>query len=231
MIKALIIDDEEMARKALNRFCEKMDNIEVLGLFENGSEALDFMSKNEIDLIFLDVEMPGISGLEMLDQISILPQVIMITSNSNYAFDAYEYDVTDFLKKPITQPRFFKAIEKVESNLNRINQIHQSSLAQEIYVKSEGKLVRLPYETISFFENVGDYIKVVSTIGNYIIHGTLKGLDAKLNYPRFLKVHRSFIINLDKVTDIEDNTILIGKSVIPISRAHKSILMTNLNII
>ncbi len=175
--------------------------------------------------------MPGLTGLELLEQLDIIPQVIFTTSNKEYAFEAYEYEVTDFLKKPIVQPRFIKAVVKAVDRAELLDAVAVNSAKHELYVKTDGRFVRLPYTEILYFENVGDYVKVCSNLGNHIIHGALKSIDARLTHPRFMKVHRSFIVNLDHIKDIEDNTLVIQKKVIPISRAHKPILLKSLNIL
>ena len=229
MLRSIIVDDEVMARKSLERLCEKADAIELVGVCEDAEETLELMKKISVDLLFLDIEMPGLSGLELLDQLSVMPQVIFTTSNKEYAFEAYEYDVTDFLKKPISQLRFYKSLEKADAKNRLLSEISKKSASTEIYVKSDGKYIRIPFESILYFENVGDYVMVVSEVGKHIIHGTLKGIDSRMDYPRLIKIHRSFIINLDKVENIEDNSVLIAKKVIPISRAHRSVLMQHLN--
>ena len=232
MLKCLIIDDDAMARTALKHLCGKQDVLEITGVFESAEETLAFLSEanNEVDLLFLDIEMPGISGIELLDRLPVLPMVIFTTSKADYAFDAYEYGAIDFLKKPITQPRFEQAIQKV-SQIQQANQQFQAH-SENLFVRTEGKYVRLSCEEILYFENVGDYVRIKTTSGaSHIIHGTLKGIDDRLNDPRFLKVHRSFIINLDKIVDIEENTLVIDKKVIPISRAHKPVLINRLRIL
>ncbi|MBT8190630.1 MAG: response regulator transcription factor [Saprospiraceae bacterium] len=231
MLKSIIVDDDLMARQSIKTLCDKNPDIQCEKIFADAIEAIDFLGKSPVDLIFLDIEMPEMSGLEMLEKLPTIPQVIFITSNKEYAFEAYEYDVTDFLKKPVLMPRFNKAISKAVERQEKLIEISDSSAASEVYVKSDGKLVRLSYESILYFENVGDYVKVITENGNHIIHGTLKGIDSRLRHPRFIKIHRSFIINLEHVIDIEDNSVLIEKKVIPISRAHRSILMERLNIL
>lgn len=231
MLKVMIIDDELMARKSLEHLCEKVGSIEIVGLCESAEEALVLLDTVEVDLLFLDIEMPQLSGIEMIEKLSYLPLIIFTTSNKQYAYEAYEYDVTDFLKKPINLPRFIKSLEKAEARIKALNEITKGSEATEIYVKVDGRLVRIPFTSIHYFENVGDYVSIVSDLGNHIIHATMKGIDAKLNNPRLIKIHRSYIINLDRVVDIEDNTVVIGKKVIPISRAHKTILLQRLNIL
>ena len=190
-IRCMIVEDELMARLSLEKLCKKIEQLEVTGVFENALDAFEKLQSEKIDLLFLDIQMPGMTGLDLLDQLPYLPLVIFTTSNTEYAFDAYEYDVTGFLKKPIA----------------------------------------IPFSEIFFFENVGDYIKAVTTMGNFIFYSTIKALDQKISNPRFLKVHRSFIVNLDKIKDIEDNTLVIEKSVIPISRAHKNLLLQSINIL
>lgn len=231
-MKCLIIDDDSMARTSLQRLCSKQEQLEVVAICESAEEALDFFKneENSVELLFLDMEMPGLSGLELLDRLPVMPMVIFTTSKADYAFDAFEYGAIDFLKKPISQPRFEQAVQKV-LGIQVDNQHFQSS-SKNIYVRTEGKFVRLSCDDILFFENVGDYVRIRTAAGaNHIVHGTLRGIDERLNDPRFLKVHRSYIINLDKIVDIEENTLVIEKSVIPISRAHKSILMNRLRIL
>ncbi len=230
-LKAIVIDDEEMARRALERLCAKSDRIELLDSFEDAKSALSYMENESVDLLFLDIEMPELSGIELLDQLNYLPQVIFTTANKEYAFEAYEYDVTDFIKKPISLQRFIKAVDKAILRQEALHQINEQSQYNEIYVKADGKLTRIPIPQIHYFENAGDYVLVVSDLGKHIISGTIKGVDSRLKSPRLIKVHRSFIINLDHVKDIEDNSVLVASKIIPISRAHKSILLNHLNIL
>lgn len=230
-MKCIIVEDELMARKALENLCRKVDRFELMGSFETATDALGEVERGEIDLLFLDIELPGMSGLEFLEELPYLPQVVFTTSNRDYAYEAYQYDVTDFLKKPITQQRFLKAVEKIELRDQQLKAIASASAAQEVYVRSEGRFVRLPFADIFYFENVGDYVKVVTSRGNHMIHGSLKSIAQRIQHPRFLKVHRSFVVNMDKIKDIEDNTLVIESAVIPISRAHKPILLKSINLL
>ncbi len=232
ILKCIIVDDDIMARKALERLCQKNPSIELLGIFENGQSALDFLETKDPDLIFLDIEMPELSGIEMLNRLPYLPMVVFTTTKTDYAYEAYEFQAIDFLKKPISLVRFEQAInialEKLEKKLS-FPRIEDSS--KEIYVKEEGRYIRIPCEEILFFENVGDYVRVKTTKGQHIIYGTLKSVDERLNDARFLKVHRTYIINLSKIKDIEENSLVIEKTVIPISRSNKAELMGRLRIL
>lgn len=229
ILDCMIVDDEIMARKSLGRFCEKHDNLNVVQICENANDALSYLIEHSVDLIFLDIEMPELSGLEFLEQVVTLPQIIFTTSKTEYAYEAFEYSITDYLKKPINISRFQQAVEKALEEQQKNNAYRAN--AKEVYLKVEGKYVRVAYDEILYFENAGDYVKVKTTESSYIIYSTLKNIDAKLDNPQFLKVHRSFIVNLNKIKDIEEGTLVIEKKVITISRANKSILMNKLNIL
>ncbi|MEM9544578.1 MAG: LytTR family DNA-binding domain-containing protein [Bacteroidota bacterium] len=230
-LKCVIVEDEIMARKSLQKLCEKMEQLELIDSFDNAKDALQKIENDAVDLIFLDIEMPDMTGIELLEQLTVTPQVIFTTGNKEYAFEAFEYDVTDFLKKPITQLRFAKAVEKAIQRQEQLDAIATASSKNEIYIRTDGRYVRVPFSNILYFENVGDYVKVITSSGNHIIHGSMKSIDSRIQHPRFLKVHRSYIVNLDKIKDIEDNTLVIDKAVIPISRAHKPILMRTINLL
>ncbi len=231
IVRTILVEDNPMEAAVIEQYCQNYDQLELVNKFTTGEEVFSFLGQNEIDLMFLDIEMPDMTGIELMDKLPYFPQIIITTSNKEYAYDAFEYEVVDFLKKPIPLPRFQKTVEKVISNHELRNKVALESAATELYVKTDGKYIRVPYSDILYFENVGDYIKVITNTGMHIIYGALKSLAERLSYPRFLKVHRSFIVNLDKIVDIEDNTLVIGKKVIPISRAHKPIIMNSINII
>lgn len=230
-LKCILVDDELMARKHLQRLVEQHSGLELLGVFENAESALVMLREQDVDLLLLDVEMPGLSGFDLLGQLSSMPFVIMTTSKVEYAFEAYEYQVTDYLKKPIISPRFNLAVEKVlDLAASKLAEKEAGGSHSEIYIKHEGRYIRLPYEEIQFIENVGDYVKIFTAKNSYIVHSTMKSLDEKLG-KNFLRVHRSFIVSLNKIVDIEENTLVIGTKVIPISRANKAELMNRLNML
>jgi DNA-binding LytR/AlgR family response regulator len=218
-----------MARKSLERLCKKTENLEVIAICENAEEAIDFLKKDTVDLIFLDIEMPGLTGIEFLSAVSILPQIIFTTSKTEYAFEAFQHQVTDYLQKPIDYSRFLLAVEKAVE-IQKQNDFYKAA-AEEVYIREEGKYIRVAYDTILYFENVGDYVKVVTDTGNHIIYSTLKSIAKKLNNTRFLKVHRSYIVNLAKIKDIDESSLVINRKVIPISRANRPVLMGRLNIL
>jgi DNA-binding LytR/AlgR family response regulator len=231
MIKTIIVEDEIMALKSLEKLCKKYSELDLVGMYENGEDALESIKSTNVDLILLDIDMPGMSGLDLVEKIPNLPQVVFTTGNTEYAYEAYEYDITDFLKKPISPDRFKKAIEKVHNTLEKRNAVSLASEMHELYIKTDGKYIRLGYPDILYFENVGDYIKAITSHGTYIFHDTMKSLDNKITNPRFLKVHRSYIINMQWIKDFKDNTVVIKDKVIPVSRAYKSVLLGSINLI
>ncbi|MCH2082274.1 MAG: LytTR family DNA-binding domain-containing protein [Saprospiraceae bacterium] len=228
LLRCMSVDDDILSRKTIEKHCSKVSNLDLVYQCENAEEGLKILEKDaNIDLVFLDIEMPGLSGIEFLEEVKYMPIVIVTTSKTEYAFDAYHYEAIDYLKKPIGPKEFLRATDKAVEKHKQITLYKEESNA--VYIKADGRFVRVPFEEILYFENVGDYVKVQTETQVLIIHSTLKGIDEKLKDGRFLKVHRSYIINLDKIVDIEENTMVIDKKVIPISRANKPVLMGRLN--
>lgn len=228
-LTCIIVEDELMARKSLQRLCEQHSALTVQGVFDSATDALAFLSQQEVDLIWLDVEMPGLTGFELLENLPSIPFVVLTTGKTEYAYEAFQYQVTDFVKKPITLPRFNLAVEKVQ-DLNTRGKASASADHQEIYIKTEGRYIRLPFDAISYIENTGDYVKIFTAAQTYVVYTTMKYLEEKLG-TQFLRVHRSYIVHLDKIVDIEENTLVVTNKVIPISRANKPELMNRLNLL
>lgn len=226
MISALLIDDEPMARESLQILLNKMDDIRLDGVFSSAIGARKYLKSNTVDVIFLDVEMPGLTGLEFLASTKKLPEVIMVTSNPDYAVDAFEYCVTDFLTKPINFNRLYKAIERVREKLAMDHYVRE-----DFFVKSEGKFIRIPFKDLLFVETMDDYV-ILNMIGQrkVIVHSTLCNIRKKLPAHRFQKIHRSYIINLSKIIDIHGNTLDIDHRLIPISCSYRTELIHRLGI-
>jgi DNA-binding LytR/AlgR family response regulator len=229
ILSSVIVEDLQVAADYLARCCEKSGLLEVKGHFPNVEEALQFLNQQSVDILFLDVEMPGATGFELLDRLAYSPKVILTTSKTEYAYDAFQYNVSDFLKKPFTYQRFLEAVQKVTSPSVENNV--SSTATDHIYIKTEGKLIRLNNSDILFIESMGDYVKFVSTDKKYITHNTIKNLEEKVNKQCFLKTHRSYIINVNKIDDIRENLLFIKGNEIPISKAHRSEVLKRLNII
>jgi DNA-binding LytR/AlgR family response regulator len=228
-LKSVIVEDLQVAADYLARCCEKSGQIEVQAHFPNVPEALVYLNQNSVDLLFLDVEMPGATGFDLLDQLAYFPKVILTTSKSEYAYNAFEYNVTDFLKKPFTYQRFLESLQKLTSAATDNN--ITSTATDHIFIKSDGKLVRLNNDDILYIESMGDYVKFVTADKKYVTHNTIKNLEEKVNRGTFIKVHRSYIINITKIDDIRENDLFIKGNEIPISKSHRADIMKRLNII
>lgn len=226
-LNAIIVEDEPISRNFLERYCEKMGIINIVGSFPDSQSALKYLESNETDIIFLDVEMPGESGFQLLDKLMVMPKVILTTSKTDYAYDAFQYNVTDYLKKPFSYVRFQEAVNKVnESLIDKKPEVKK----EDIFIKSDGKLTRLNYEDILYIESIGDYVKYYTPNKSYITHSTLKAVEEKISGMHFMKVHRSFIVNLKKISNIQDYTLQIGETLIPISKLLKTEVMGRINI-
>lgn len=228
MMTSIIVEDIQMAADFLRKFCEKSGLVEVKGHFLNVADALAFLDKENVDLIFLDVEMPGATGFELMDSLTYRPKVILTTSKTEYAFDAFQYHVDDYLKKPFTYKRFLESIEKIQ----KVGATTEVSVeADHLFIKVDTKLVKLMNNDILYVESMGDYVKFVTPEKKYVSLNTLKNLEEKLSKSSFLKVHRSYIVNITKIDDLQGNTVYINGNAIPIGKAHKDEVMKRLNII
>jgi DNA-binding LytR/AlgR family response regulator len=225
---SIIVEDLQTAADFLKKYCEKSGIVDVEGHFLNAEDALVYLSENLVDLIFLDVEMPGASGFELMDRLVYTPQVILTTSKTEYAYDAFQYNVTDYLKKPFTYQRFLEAVQKVEKKKEEDD---SASGNDHIFIKADGKLIRLQNDDILYIESMGDYVKFITADKKYITHNTIKNLETKVDTLRFMKVHRSYIVNLSRIDDIQENMLYIKGTMIPISKAHKAKVLQKINVI
>jgi len=225
LLKCIIVDDDPVQREIIKTCVEQIKDLKLVGTYPNAIEARLALQKREVDLIFLDVEMPQMSGIEFLQNFKDVPQVILVTSNKQYAFEAFEYDVTDYLSKPIDMDRFSSAVQRAryyEENLKR------KSKEEFIFVKSDGVLVKLNAFDINYVEAMGDYIRVHTTGKRHIVHSTMKAFVAKLP-DSFIRIHKSYIININKVNKLEDNTVAVGATELPVSRNNKKALIERIS--
>lgn len=239
-MKCIVLDDEELSRLILKKHISKFKEFNLIGEFSNAMEAIKFINHNNVDLIFLDIHMPDFSGFDFLQTLSNPPKVILVTSDKNFAIEAFEYScVIDYIVKPIQEERFHKAIDKVKNtvlipndpNIITTEKYYNDSNESELFINIDRRLIKLVFDSINIVEAKGDYIHIKTDGKNYIVHSTLKKIEDKLPKDIFLKIHRSYIINFKKIIDIEDNTVLIGKDVIPLSRSNRPELMNRLNLL
>ncbi len=233
-MNCIIIDDDATARLIVRQLCEKENTLDILEEFSSAIDAIKFLNATSVDVIFLDIHMPTFSGFDFIQTLKNPPKIILTTSDKSLALEAFEYDcIVDYLLKPITLHRFKKAINKLSLfNTDTIQEAESEiKIVNYLYVNVDRKLVKINIPDIYLIEAKGDYIKIQTEEKNYIVHSTLKKIESKLPNDLFFKVHRSYIINISKIIDIEDNSVLIAQNVIPISRSNKGELMKRLNLL
>jgi two-component system response regulator LytT len=234
MIKCIIIDDEILAREVLSILILKSEKLLLLEQFSNAIDAIKYLNSNKVDLIFLDIHMPNFSGFDFVETIKNPPKVILVTIDKNFALEAFNYNcISDYLIKPVLEERFNKAINRItikRENSHAPLNLNDSSV-KEIYVNIDKRLIKIEVSLINFIQANGDYILIKAEGTNYTVHTTLKKIEDKLPKTSFLKIHRSYIINMNKIIDIQDSTVLIGKDLIPVSKNNRPILMESLNLV
>lgn len=228
-MKCLIVDDDELSCLNLQRLCKKVDDLEVVAICNDGFEAINILKNKQVDFIFLDIIMPELSGMDMVKSIPNLPPVIFTTGRDDMAVEAFENEIIDYLVKPIELPRFLKSYNRVR---NYISNKNSESEKTEIYVRSGGKLVRIVFSDVLLIETLDDYVVFKMENGNsHVVHSTLKNMAVKLEGTTFLKIHRSYIVNISKIDSIEEGFVKITDSLIPISRLHKQELLDKVNLL
>ena len=227
MIKAIIVDDDELCRAVISDLLEEVEEIECVANFGNALDAFKFLNENDVDVIFLDVEMPKMGGMELLRNLQIKPLVVMITSHDEFALESYEYDVTDFLKKPLNTPRFLKTIEKIKKTL--VGEATVKKNDDYIFIKSDSKLVQIKLEDIHWVEALGNYMRLHTDKEKHTVLSTMKEIESKLPTKDFIRIQRSFIVRLDKILSIEDNYVIMKNKEIHIGKAYKDEFNNRLN--
>ena len=243
-MKCIIIDDEIMARAIISELITSRTEHVVEAEFDSAIEAIKYLNKKKVDLIFLDIHMPDFNGFDFIDSLKHNVKIVLITSDKEFAITAFEYDnVVDYLVKPISEERFDKAIKKINNinndNLNAANLIPKSNNKEKIsedfessfYINIGKRLIKIDTNSILYFQAKGDYVTIKTESNNYVMHNTLKKIENKLPAGMFFKSHRSYLINTKKIIDIEENTVLIGKDVVPVSRRNRPQLMKSLKLL
>lgn len=238
-MKCIIVDDEATARAILGELCTDFPELEVVAQFPNALEALKYLNQNEVDVIFLDIHMPLLTGIDFIQTVKNPPKVVFTTSDKEFASEAFEYDfIVDYLVKPVTPQRFHKTMGKLENAfaLQTAGMADSSYQAEvypdkDLYINIDRRLIKLKLGEILMIEAKGDYIEITTSEEKYRVHSTLKKIKEKLPESLFMQIHRSYIINFTKIIDIQDNSVLIERSVIPISRSQRPNLMQRLNLL
>ncbi len=233
-MNCIIIDDDKLSCRILEGFIEKTEGLELIKTFNSPVDAINGQDWSEVDLIFLDVEMPEMTGLDFLSTIANSPRVILVSSNQKYALDAFEFAVVDFLLKPVNYGRFYKGVQKAVESRNRDNQIPQDTFVGEaLFLKKNNSHIQVKYEDIIWIEALENYSAIFTADEKFMVHLNLKSVHAKLP-SNFIRVHRSNIINLTHVRVIEEKDICMalkhGKiQRIPVGKSYRDDLLKNIN--
>lgn len=226
-LRCITIDDEPLALDLIAGYIEKTPFLELSGKFENPLEALEFLNNNSIDLIFLDIQMPDIKGTELAHSLEKDIKIIFTTAYKDYAFEGFELDAMDYLQKPISYVRFLKSSQKALNRINsenRSNENHENQNSDDyFFIKADYQVRKILFAEILYFEALKDYVKIYIKGENspIVFHSTLKSLLTKIPAKLFMRVHRSYIINLNNVETIERNHVIFGKNRIPISEQYR----------
>lgn len=222
-LNCLVVDDEPLARNLLSDYVKKVPHLHLVGTAENALAAMKFLRENSIDLVFLDIQMPELTGINMLKSLQVRPKVIFTTAYSEYALESYELDVVDYLLKPITFERFLKATEKVSQRTSGI-EVNTNEIPADpafVFVKDGTKLVKVMYRDILYVEGLKDYV-TVHTVGQKIVSlQRLKTLEEQLPPNQFIRIHNSYIVSLNAIHSIHKNEVQIGSVRLPISDSYK----------
>ncbi|MGQ1889874.1 LytR/AlgR family response regulator transcription factor [Thermophagus sp. OGC60D27] len=238
----VVIDDEYLARKLMADYISKIPQFQLVESFDTPMAAINTISQGNIDVIFTDIEMPDMSGMDFIKNLSIpaAPLIVFVTAYPQYAVQGFEVNAVEYLLKPVSFPRFVKAVNKITTILNyrrklRVAEALQNSTAIEsdvkteekdfIIVKSDRKMVKLKYKDILYIEGALEYVIFYSTTGKYMGLFSLKNLEKELPADRFMRIHKSYIVALDRISEINGNLVKIGSQSVPVSKTMKPVLM------
>ncbi len=229
-IRCLVVDDEELARTLLENYIGRLPHLELAGKCKDPLEAMQVLQSEPVDLLFLDIQMPGLTGVEFLRTLKSKPIVIFTTAYPDYALEGYSLDVTDYLLKPFSFERFVQAVNKASELLRLKNGKPSLSSAESqaatngkdfILVKSEHKIHRIKYDDILFIESMREYVAYYTPNGRILSLGSLKGLEEELPADRFIRTHKSYIVAMDKIATLEGNLLHIEKHKLPIGASYR----------
>lgn len=226
-IRCIIVDDEPLSLETLEAYIKDTPNLQLVAQCQDAFQALDILKKERIDLIFLDINMPKLSGISMLKSMENPPLIVFTTAYSKYAVEGFELDAIDYLLKPFSFERFIKAVNKASDRLIK-NENTDNSNGNYIMLKSDKKMYKIDLEDILYIQAYGDYVKVVSTHKSILTHSTMKNMEESLKNEDFIRIHKSYIIALKHIIMIEGNQVKINDEFLPIGISYKENLFSKL---
>lgn len=226
-MNCLIVDDEHLARKLLSAYITKIPELTLAGECENAVQALSLLQQQKIDLMFLDIQMPDLTGVELLKTLKHKPLVIFVTAYAEYALEGYELDVIDYMLKPVAFDRFVLAVNKAAEQHRLRNHSFQSQEIEVVpgkdyfFVKVDYKLVKVRYDEILFVEGMREYVNIQTAQRRHIVYQSMKNMETLLPEGKFARVHKSYIVAMDKIKSLYGNVVEIGEKEIPIGKSYK----------
>lgn len=218
-MKCIVIDDDSLTRAALELLAQRSEQLQYSGSFDAAVPAFEFLQANPQDVIFLDVEMSGMNGFELIEKLGEnSPIVIMVTAHSKYAVGAFDSNVADFLVKPIAPSRFQQAVDKAAMHLDMKKKNEQGSA---LVIKTSEGMVKIEKDEILYIKSLADYVTIYTSNNKYTTHSTLKGILERVGTEEFVRAHHSFIVRIDKISEVEVTTLRVGTMSIPISRSRR----------
>jgi len=230
-MKALIVDDNDIARTTLAHLAKQVPNLTIVNEYSNAIEAYNHLQNNHIDLIFLDIEMPEMTGIELTKNLSGKDIIIIFTtSNKDYALEAFELNIADYILKPVMPARFLQAVSKAQSILESRKENVEVTKDEFLFVRDSNITRRLKLDDIFYAEAMGDYVKFYTREKMFAIHGKMKTAEERLPKDHFIRVHRSYIVSVGKIDTLQDGGIMINGKFIPVADAYRKALNTRMNV-
>jgi two-component system LytT family response regulator len=223
-LNCVVVEDSSMQRMLISKLVNNHPGLRLIGEFSNAIEAKNCLTVKDVDLVFLDIEMPVINGFDFLDALKVKPQIIFVTAKAEYALKAFNYDATDYIQKPIALERFNASVKRATDFHLLKNENHVED-GDHIFIKSNLKKLKVFTSRIKWIEAYGDYVKVVTEEGSNLVLSTMKSFENDLSKEKFVRVHKSYIINIDKVESFNSKFAEIGVTKIPLSRNKKEDLV------
>ncbi len=222
-LKCLIVDDEPLAQRVLEKYVSELPGLELKGKCSDAIEAMEVLQEHDVDLIFLDINMPRLSGINFLKTYKNPPMVVITTAYTEYALESYELNVLDYLKKPFSFERFLQAVQKAEDKMKGGVEPQETEKDERefIFVKANKKTINISLDSILYVEALGDYVKIFTNEGHIVTYQSLKGIERLLPSQKFYRIHKSYIVALSKIKSIEGNMVHMGKGTIPIGNNYK----------
>ena len=227
-LNCVVVDDSAIQRLSIVKLVENNPSLNLIAEYSSALETKNGLNTHKVDLIFLDIEMPVLNGFELLDVLNNKPQIIFVTGKTEYAFKAFNYDATDYLHKPINRERFNIAVDKALDQ-HKLTLDFDEADGEDIFVKSNLKKHKVYIKDIKWIEALGDYVKLVTEENSLVVLSTMKAFEAELPEDKFLRIHKSYIVNLDKIDRFNSKNVEVGTYEIPLSRNKKTLLVDALN--